>query len=504
MDGSSSPPIRVANAAMLLLALTVTATGLWWQQASVSIMSDERTQEVGDDVHDHGSHGHAGAGHDHRHHGHGAHAHQRDYPYGTEDHDSGELTLSDEAVNSLGLSSEQLHEVSFRDFRRCVVIPGQVTGRPGRTQVHVATPMTGTITHVHVTQGEAVTPGTLLFRIRLTHEDLLQLQTEFLQTIGALDVEAREVRRLESLDRDQAISGLTLLEREYQRDRLGAVRNAQEESLRMHGLSSRQIEGIIQNRRLVSELNVVAPQPDIHPEDEDFSVGAAEATLARPDGSQPILILDRLNVKKGQQVAAGTTLAVLQDYSELLIEGRLLESQISSARQELEKGGTVDVVFDRPHGRRHVVAGLKLQRVDNLVDRTSRSVGLYIRLPNSLRSDRQRGEARYVDWTAMPGERVQIRLPYGKPLRKQIVLPVEAVTQSGSRYVVFRQHDGHFDRVPVRLRHRDAHVVVVDRDGALSRGNLIAASGVHRLSLALQYKAAPDVSIHGHSHPHPH
>ena len=134
----------------------------------------------------------------------------------------------------------------------------------------------------------------------------------------------------------------------------------------------------------------------------------------------------------------------------------------------------MDVVFDRPHGRRHVVAGLKLQRVDNFVDRTSRSVGLYIRLPNSLRSDRQRAEARYVDWIAMPGERVQIRLPCGKPLRKQIVLPVEAVTQPGSRHVVFRQHDGHFDRVPVRLRHRDAHLVVVDRDGALSRGNLIA------------------------------
>ena len=304
-------------------------------------------------------------------------------------------------------------------------------------------------------------------------------------------------QKLESLDRDQAISGLTLLEREYQRDRLAAVRNAQEESLRMHGLSSRQIEGIIQNRRLVSELDVVAPQPDAHPEDEEFAAGAAVATSERPDGSQPILILGKLNVKKGQQVTAGTTLAVLQDYSELLIEGRLLESQIRTARQELEKGGTVNVVFDRPHGRRHVVAGLKLQRVDNLVDRTSR-------LPNSLRSDRQRGEARYVDWTAMPGERVQIRLPHGKPLRKQIVLPVEAVTQSGSRHVVFRQHDGHFDRVPVRLRHRDAHVVVVDRDGALSRGNLIAASGVHRLSLALQYKAAPDVSIHGHSHPHPH
>ena len=48
--------------------------------------------------------------------------------------------------------------------------------------------MTGVIRHVHAVSGEAVKPGVLLFEIRLTHEDLVSAQTDFLQTLGELDV----------------------------------------------------------------------------------------------------------------------------------------------------------------------------------------------------------------------------------------------------------------------------------------------------------------------------
>lgn len=76
-----------------------------------------------------------------------------------------------------------------------------------------------------------------LFRIRLTHEDLLQLRTELLQTIGEVDVEEKEIARLIDVTSNQAVAGVALLEREHQRDKLTAMQNSQAESLRMHGLT---------------------------------------------------------------------------------------------------------------------------------------------------------------------------------------------------------------------------------------------------------------------------
>ena len=53
--------------------------------------------------------------------------------------------------------------------------------------------MAGVITHVHAVQGEAVDPGTLLFELRITAEELVSTQTNLLRTVGELDVENREI-----------------------------------------------------------------------------------------------------------------------------------------------------------------------------------------------------------------------------------------------------------------------------------------------------------------------
>ena len=74
--------------------------------------------------------------------------------------------------------------------------------------------MTGVIQPVHAVVGEAVKPGTLLFEIRLTHEDLVLEQTSFLQTLGELDVERREITRLTEATKSGAVPRIKLLERE--------------------------------------------------------------------------------------------------------------------------------------------------------------------------------------------------------------------------------------------------------------------------------------------------
>ena len=84
------------------------------------------------------------------------------------------LKLSAQARRNIGLSDELLRPIRLQTFRRAITVPAMVVGRPGRTQIQVATPMTGVITHVHVVTGETVEAGTVLFKIQLTHEDLVE------------------------------------------------------------------------------------------------------------------------------------------------------------------------------------------------------------------------------------------------------------------------------------------------------------------------------------------
>ncbi len=449
-------------------------------------------------AHQHEGHAHDHGGHDHSGHDHGDHVHDHGFRSGS-DHESNALRISDEATRSIGLLNGHIRKIELQDFWRSVIVPAQVVDRPGRTQIHVATPMTGMITHIHSGQGEAVAPGTLLFRIRLTHEDLLQLQTEFLQTIGELDVEEKEIARLTDVTSNQAVAGVALLEREYQRDKLTALRNAQAESLRMHGLSEDQINGIAGTRRLIRELNVVAPGPESHAADPH----AAEA--AKPphdDRSVDLLVLQQLNVQKGQQVSAGTTLCILKDYSELLIEGRVLENNVALVRQLLKNSQEVAAVVEQPGLAAHITSRLRIDHLANEADAESRSVRLYVRLKNTCRI-RERGESQFVEWNWLPGQRLQLRLPI-KQWKNQIVVPVQAVTQQGDASFVFRRHDTHFDRVRIHEKHRDQHFVVIERDGAVSPGNRIAWRGADEMLLALRNQTAAPVNSHGHSHPHPH
>lgn len=429
----------------------------------------------------HASHVHDHSGHQHSGHGH-AHGPSQ------ASHDSNALSLSAEALRNVGLVDEQIRRVELTTFWQSLTLPAQIVVQSGRTQLQITAPMTGIITHVHVTQGEAVSPGALLFRIRLTHEDLLQLQTDFLKTIGELEVEEREIKRLEELTRSQAVPGQLLLEHEYQRDRLLALRSVQHESLRLHGLSESHLESIASQRRLIQELNIYAP---------------AEATPTDGRGDVPApdpLVLENLNVHKGQVVSAGQALGILKNYSELYIEGLALQQNIETLRTAIRQKHKVMAVFSESAGQHQAVPDLNISHLANEVDSDSRSIRFFVKFPNRLASDRSHDGKRFVEWTWLIGQRVQLRIPLRR-LNKQIVLPDRAVVQEGSENYVFRKHGEHFDRIAIRVRYRDAMFVVVERDGAISPGNEIAWRGARRMQMALRGQTSGPVDPHhGHNH----
>jgi biotin carboxyl carrier protein len=441
-------------------------------------------------------------------HSHDDHDHDHFSHFGHDDATA--LELSQQALRNVGLAPDQIRPITLETFRKSIAVPAVVVEQPGRTQIQVATPMTGVITQVHALQGEAVEPGTLLFRIRLTHEDLVQAQTDFLRTLGELDVEEREIVRLTDVTSIGAVAGKILLEREYARDKLKAQLRAQREALRLHGLSPQQVEQIATGRRLLSQLQIVAPSVD-DPQADGFKLSRATRQKAgvthyaslESEGkrlaSEP-LILQQLDVHVGQSVMAGETLCVLADYSELFIEGLAFEQDISQLREASARSWPVDAIFGQSGATSRMLSGLEIAYLANRIDASSRTLRFYVRLPNEVTKDRRGDGNRFVEWRYLPGQRLQLRVPV-EEWRDQIVVPVDAVAREGAEYFVFQHNRDHFDRVPVHVKYKDQTSAVIENDGSVFPGDFIAMRGAHQLHMALKNKSGGGVDPHaGHSH----
>lgn len=421
------------------------------------------------------------------------------------------LTLSSSAQNNLGLNSDNLQPVELEPFYRSLTVPAVVTAQPGRTQLHVSTPMTGIITHVHAVTGETIHPGDLLFEIRLTHEDLVDNQTQFLATLEELDVELAEIEWLEGAS---TLEGRLLRDRQYARDQLQAKQLALRESLKLHGLSDRQVDWIAQERRLLDTLQVVAPSTDTHTHDEELRLsgeivvpvsllddGSIAPIESHEDDATIPLLIESLNVHKGETVLAGDELCVLADYRELFIEGQAFEHDTAAVLAAAENGWSFTAIIDGPLGTQEL-KDLQLAYVSNLIDPSTRVLPFYVQLQNEPVVDQINAKnQRFVTWRYRPGQRLRIQVPIAE-MQDQIVLPAAAVSQDGAEYYVFRRNGRErFDRIAVHLLYRDNEVVVVAQDGAIFPGDVIARRAAHEMQMALKNKSGGAIDPHaGHSH----
>jgi len=434
------------------------------------------------------------AGHDHAGHDHAGHD------------ETTSLELSQQARRNLGLTGDGTTEIELTTFRKSITVPALVVERPGRTRIQVATPMTGVITSIHAAAGEAVEPNSLLFEIRLTHEDLVRSQVEFVTTLGELEIENREIARLQDLATSGGVARKTLLERQYARDKLQSLLVVQQEALRLHGLSEAQVQKIAQDRRLLQELKLYSPNADGTSSKELKLSRAFQQTAIRPislgaTAADPPLILRELLVHRGQAVNAGEPLGTLVNYAELYIEGMAFEQDIAQLSNANNNDWKVTALFDEANGKATEVPDLSIAYLDTEIDRTSRTLKFFVGLPNELTHENKRQDnIRFVNWRYRPGQRLQLRVPV-EQWENQIVLPVDAVAREGAEYFVFQENGDHFDRLPVHVKYRDQFSVVVANDGQLFPGDVVAMRSAHQMQMALKNKAGGGVDPHaGHSH----
>ncbi len=420
--------------------------------------------------------------------------------------ESSSLELSDQALRNLGLTGDGLGQISLTTFSKSITVPALVVERPGRTRIEVATPMNGVITNIHASSGEAVEPNQLLFEIRLTHEDLVRSQTEFVTTLGELDIENREIERLQEVATSGGVARKTLLEREYARDKLQSLLIVQQEALRLHGLSDHQVQQIVETRRLLRELKLYSPSADgTYPEELKLSSNYLPTGLRTGNNahsiSEPPLILRDVQVHRGQAVTAGQPLGTLVNYSELYIEGMAFEQDIAQLAAASDNGWKVTALFDEANGAANEVPNLEIAYLDTDVDVDSRTMKLFVGLPNEVTHEKRPSEGvRFVSWRYRPGQRLQLRIPV-EQWEQQIVLPIEAVAREGAEYFVFQQNGTHFDRLPVHVKYRDQFSAVIANDGQLFPGDVVAMRNAHQMQMALKNKAGGGVDPHaGHNH----
>ncbi|MBX7165950.1 MAG: efflux RND transporter periplasmic adaptor subunit [Pirellulales bacterium] len=464
---------RLPLALAIVVVLLTGAAGAWLGSAGyirlpgANVPTDkEATAHAGE--HDHAAHG----GHDHQH-GHPGHD------------EATSIELSAEAQRNIGL---EVAPVDFQEFERTVSLPAIIVERPGQSQIDVAAPLTGVVTRIYPILGQAVRPGDPLFELRLTHEELVQAQGDFLRALQELDVVNREIARLDKIVAGGAVAGKVVLERQYEKEKLEAILLAQEQALVLHGLSKEQVESIRRDRQLLGTLTVVAPASA-----HTSPGGASDACL---------LQLQDLRVELGQHVTAGDPLCELADHCELFIEGKAFEQDAKLLNEATRKGWEVRAALETGEGQTETIPGLKILLVGNRVDPESRTFTVQAEVNNELvRNEQMPDGRRVIGWKLKPGQRVQLEVPV-ETWKERIVLPVEAVVQEGPESYVFVQNGDHFDRRPVHVEYRDGRgVVLSDSNDKIWPGDKVAISGAAQLQLGLKSKAGGGIDPHaGHNH----
>ena len=433
--------------------------------------SHEHENEHGDDAHNDG------------------HDHEAESPKQTESHPAATspgvgdntLTISPQAEKNINLTTVK---VKVDDFQRTITIPGRVVEQAGHSRVKVSSPLTGIVEKIDTIRGEAVKPGQPLFELRLTHEDVIRQQTELLRLVQQLEIVNRELKRLEKVAASGAIPGKTLLNTQYEAEKLKAEINANKEGLLLLGLTQKQTENIVSKEQLIQKIVITAPNGKREHETCDCEY---------------LLQVAQIDASIGQQVEAGEELGVLTDYCLLLIEGQALEQDAAALNNAVKEELPITAIIEL-QGKQVEIPNLRILFLDSEVNMETRALRFYAYLPNEVVTDRKSPSGRrFIEWKFRPGQRVELFLPI-ENWPDCIVLPRQAVIQDGLESIVFVKKGELVTRVPVVEKYRDARVVVVADDGTLRPGQEVVANGAYQLFLKIKNRSAPIDPHAGHNH----
>ncbi len=160
-------------------------------------------------------------------------------------------------------------------------------------------------------------------------------------------------------------------------------------------------------------------------------------------------------------------------------------------------------VTARPSGSAadsELIKDLDLLYLADHIDSETRAFTFYLELPNAIVSERELNGRKFVQWKYRPGQRMELFVPIRTVARK-IVVPADAVVTEGAENYVFVPNGKTFVRTPIHVEYRDLQNVVIENNGDLFDGTIIAGKGAYQMQLAIKNKTGGAIDPHaGHTH----
>lgn len=417
-----------------------------------------------------------------------------------DDHDHGEeikrVKLTEQARLNLKLRSQRL---AISTFLRTVELPGLIVDRPGVSDRGVVAPISGTIVGIHAFPGDQVLPGAKLFTIRLVSESLHASQLELFKATREIEIFRRDRERLAGLATSGALPQSRIIEIDNQIMRMEVAVEAYEQDLASRGVAKSDIQAAARGDFL-TEITVFAPLLSDKPQ-----LASAPSSDIKED--QPHLEVESLEVELGKQVSAGEVLCHLADHRQLLVEGQGFRSDLQLIREVAGNQRDVSMDVSIPTTKTPLTwpTPLKIARLASDLDPQSRTFAFYLPLENNT-SFHEWDETTKDQILIRPGMRVRLRLPLA-PIENVIVVPRDAVVESGGDAFIFRQNGDWFEQLSTTIVAEDRHAIALAVDGAVRPNTYIAANHAASLLRILKAQASSgepsgvhvhaDGSVHG-------
>ncbi len=412
------------------------------------------------------------------------------------DHSEEEIVaLTEAAYDGLGVF---VGVAKKGEYRASYDIPAVVGEMPGVSQLHVGTRFEGLLRKVFVLQGQSVKPGDKLCEIELTSESLALAQTEFLEAWQNIAIVNSEIARIDPFIKQGVMPQKRLIELEYEKKRLEARARSKSQELVIRGLTQKQIESIKQNKELIRRVTIFVPHELVPPQAGGNQVPETEQSF----------IIGALKATTGTVVKTGDHIVELEYHQRLVVVGHAFESDLPSIRQAVQSQSEISI-FVGTGQNEFRLENQRIAFVANHADPESSTFPFYIYIDNEKIGEDQRSH--FVQWRWKPGQRAHVAIP-SKQFKDVIVLPRQAVAVDGVRYLAFRRHEHEeehdesvphehmmeFEAVDLVVLHMDQKKVVIEANGDLKPGEVIAVNKATELLFGLQNSSGDG----GHHHHH--
>jgi cobalt-zinc-cadmium efflux system membrane fusion protein len=327
------------------------------------------------------------------------------------------ITLTDKAVERLGIQTVEIKEASIGNSR---VFSGEIIATPGKT-ITVSAPVAGTLMPARnghsVTPGQRVTKGQQLFRLVIlpSEKDLLSVQEDLTQKQIQHDIAIEKLKRASQLYEEKA--GSLRAKQEAEAELAGIVaqlRVAKNRLELLKGNTSQALADRMSTLQLQSPISGIIQQIYSSPS----QVLASGAAIVDIVSLNPVWV--RVPLYAGDE-------ALINDFGSASIQGLS------------DFAGAAVTVMARP------------VRGPQTSDPLAASIDLYYEVNNT------NGEFR-------PGQKVSVSLPY-KGVQAALIVPYAAILYDihGGTWIYENTARGKFVRRRVELQRVDGIVAVLNR-----------------------------------------